>query len=822
MKRVIFVDDDKLFLNSLQRSIVYMQHEWDMSFVSDTEHALKLVASGPDSVLVLDWMMPCIDGLEFAEKARQMALKQSNSLLYVILLTVKNYTAGIVQALESGVDDYVAKLTDPRELVARIRVGLRRLKSERMWVEEALLKSEETWHSVVESAPNIILIVNPDNNNTIQYINRCVPGFTIEQTIGTSIYQYMEPTHRNKVRSIIKRVFEHGEPGRYETHIQGKKGKTFWHLTEVSPVRRNKKIIGAALITTDVTECKQVEATPYERDKRFDLIVENSLDYIFQIDKHGKAIYCSPAIERVLGYTPEERLDTNFTNDVLPSDLIKVKSHFQRVLNGEAIQNMEINLLRKDGSKVPIEASVVPIFENNEVTSIYGIARDITDRKNIEDSQKKHTDQLETLVREKTEELEKYNRSLRKEFKERMRTEEIRHKLETQLRQAQKLESLGILTNDFAHDFNNMLMSILGNADRALFGLSEVSPMRANIKEIVKSSQYAAGLVQQLLVYSSNGQTAPMVINLSEIVEEMSHLLKSSVSKRAVLKTDLKSGLPAIKAHSAQLQQILVNLVTNAKESFADGETGLITISTDVTDCRPEPAVGIFLNEQQSNGKYIYIQIADTGRGMDEETKAHIFDPSFSTKFPGHGMGLAAVLGIVRDHNGAITVDSEPGKGTTIKVLFQVLSEHVEASSKTDETIEPEQWRGNGTVLLINKEESARKTVTQMLKLAGFTILTAEDVKQGVEIFGKYSDEIVCLLLEVNLPPADSNEVIGEFHKINNDVRIILSSDDNEDEAARRFADKGLSGFIHKPYTSAHLFKKLREVLESSESENTQ
>ncbi|MFC1734470.1 response regulator [Candidatus Hydrogenedentota bacterium] len=399
-----------------------------------------------------------------------------------------------------------------------------------------------------------------------------------------------------------------------------------------------------------------------------------------------------------------------------------------------------------------------------------------------------------------------------RDITERKNAEEERQKLETQIQHAQKLESLGVLAGGIAHDFNNLLMGILGNADLALQNLSSVSPIRGNVKDIEKASIRAADLCKQMLAYSGRGQFVIEALDLSELTEEMSHMLEVSISKKAVLKYDFAGELPPIEADATQMRQIVINLITNASEAIGD-KSGVISIRTGVIDCDKAYLSETYLDEDLAEGPYTYFEVSDTGSGMDEETKAKLFDPFFTTKFTGRGLGLSAVLGIVRGHKGAIKVYSETGKGTTFKVLFPARMDQTARSILAEKERNETGWRGNGTVLLVDDDETVRDVGKMMLESMGLTALTAADGREAVALFGERAEDIDCVVLDLTMPHMDGEEAFRELRRIRSDIRVVLSSGYNEQDVTQRFVGKGVAGFVQKPYRSEDLREKLQALL---------
>ncbi len=413
-------------------------------------------------------------------------------------------------------------------------------------------------------------------------------------------------------------------------------------------------------------------------------------------------------------------------------------------------------------------------------------------------------DSLEIKVVERTEELSA-------ELEARIKAEEERRKLEVQLQHSQKMESLGVLAGGIAHDFNNLLMGIMGNVGMAQMKMSPESPGYVHIERIETAAERAAELTNQMLAYSGRGKFVVKIINLSSVLEEMSHLLQVSVSKNIVIKYELDKDLPAIEVDPSQFHQILMNLLTNASDSF-DGKSGNVVVSTGVKVCDKACLSDFQFGDELPEGKYVYLEVSDTGSGMDEEVIASIFDPFFSTKEGGRGLGLSAVIGIVKGHNGAIKVISEPGCGTTFKLLFP-------ASEKTAEEIVEEKlvhvdYRGEGTILVVDDEEGVREIATAILAEFGFEVLLASDGEEALELFKERADEISLVLLDLSMPGMGGIETFRHLKQHWEDVKVILSSGYTEEDAVSAFTGKGLADFIHKPYRPEELISKVRKVLE--------
>ena len=395
---------------------------------------------------------------------------------------------------------------------------------------------------------------------------------------------------------------------------------------------------------------------------------------------------------------------------------------------------------------------------------------------------------------------------------ERLRAEAEQEQLRAQLLQVQKLESLGLLAGGIAHDFNNILSVILGGASTALLTLPVENPARKDIEYVIAAAQRAASLTRQMLAYSGKAHVEIRPIDLSLHVSEIAGLLETTLAKKVQLRLELAAELPAIEADVAQVQQIVMNLVINGAEAIGD-QQGTVLVTTGVQTIDEQYAASLFAAEGLAPGEYVYLEVHDSGHGMDEATKAKIFDPFFTTKFTGRGLGLAAVAGIVRSHRGAIKVYSSPGKGTTFKVFFP---------SATGPSVEKRrrsklEYRGHGLVLVIDDDQGVRSTMRRMLEFFGFSVIDAADGEAGAGVFAEHATDIILVLLDMTMPKMSGEETFRVIRGLRDDVPVILTSGYNEIEATRRFTSKGLAGFLEKPFTPTDLAGKLASVLGQSQ-----
>ena len=526
---------------------------------------------------------------------------------------------------------------------------------------------------------------------------------------------------------------------------------------------------------------REAEVALRESEERYRAIAEDTPVLICRFLPGGEITYANKAYCKYFGVSSEELVGSSFFPRISEADRESVRANISALTVDSPTRSHEHRVIAQNGEIRWQRWTNRALFDDTgKVVAYQAIGEDVTDRK---------------------------------------RAEEQRLSLERQVQHAQKLESLGVLAGGIAHDFNNLLVAIVGNADLALDELPPLSPVRENIEEIEKASRRAAELAEQMLAYSGKGRFVVEPIDLGELFEEMTHLLEVSMSKKVTLRYDFAETLPPFNGDATQIRQIIMNLITNASEAIGD-KIGVITVSTGVMDCDRaylndvHETLSAGRDELLPEGRYIYLEVSDTGCGMDAETTGKIFDPFFTTKFAGRGLGLAAVLGIVRGHRGTMKIHSELGKGTTFTVLFRAseLPKNGAAIRRRASGVAKAR-QGQGTILIVDDEETVRAVGKKMLGRMGFSVLTAIDGRDAIDLFRKQSDTIDCVLLDLTMPRLDGEEAFRELRRIRPDVAVILCSGYNEQDATQRFSGKALAGFLHKPYNMATLRETLMEVL---------
>lgn len=559
-----------------------------------------------------------------------------------------------------------------------------------------------------------------------------------------------------------------------------------------------------------VANCEMLVTMSRDNSSASDALVramlDAALDAIVGMDAHGDILEFSRTAESMFGYAREEAIGQPIVKLIPPDFRERHRTGLRRYLQtGQTVvigKRVELRGLRKGGEEFPVELTVARVDLDGPPRFV-GYIRDMTDSKHAE---------------------------------------ERREELQARIQQAQKLESLGVLAGGIAHDFNNILVGILGNSGLALNRLSPDSPVAELIRDIENAGQRAADLTNQMLAYSGKGRFVLRTIDLNDLIEEMAHLLKAVVSKKAVFRLNLDSTSPRIEGDPTQIRQVVMNLITNASDALED-QDGVIAISTGQVDVSRRLLTSTYPVEHYclhcgahadgtcvllggnracpfldplGAGTYVFLQVSDTGCGMDEATQHKVFDPFFSTRFAGRGLGLAAVLGIVRGHRGTIKIYSQPNKGTTFKVLIPQSSDAcappIEAAPGAG------RWKGSGTVLAIDDEPMLLTVVGRTLEAVGFSVVSAQDPRAGLAIFAERAEEIVAVVLDLTMPHMDGQEAFRRLRQIRDDVPILLISGYNEQDAISRFAGKGLAGFLHKPFEPEALIGKLHDILQRTEN----
>lgn len=508
------------------------------------------------------------------------------------------------------------------------------------------------------------------------------------------------------------------------------------------------------------------------RDRYFDLYDRAPVGY-FTLNRRGMITEVNLAGAVLLGIPRSEMGLQGFSYFVGKESTDRYLALRSEVLRSGTTCTQELTLRRQDG--VTIEARVDCAVDHDMLGELAG---------------------WRLLVSDVTEE-------------HRLRNE--RTKLQERLEQAQKLETIGVLAGGVAHDFNNILAGILGLVELTLQSLPLTTPEREPLTRIAQLVDRGAELASQLLVYSGRKLLVLEPTELSALVESLMPMLAAAVDKRVVLAYHPGTDLAWVQGDANQLRQVIVNLVTNAAEAI-DG-SGTVTITTGVRYCDSTFLSETVVGAVVPAGHYVCLEVADTGCGMDSVTCAKMFEPFFSTKFPGRGLGLAALLGIVRSHGGAIRVKTEIQHGTSIMVILPLAPNKPAAVLKSPHEPAGQDWQGSGLVLVADDEREVRWSLRYFLEKLGFKVLEAVDGREAVELFRRHAEEVVLTFLDMKMPEMRGPQVLREMRRIRGDATVILCSGYVEASLVDELAEQGFAGFLHKPFRPDLLLETVRKVL---------
>jgi two-component system cell cycle sensor histidine kinase/response regulator CckA len=507
-----------------------------------------------------------------------------------------------------------------------------------------------------------------------------------------------------------------------------------------------------------------------DQEEMFRLISESAEDLITVIDREGHRLYSSPGYQKLFGYSKEDLQGMPVLDHVHPEDQESVLGARKLTFQVGSAPRIEYRFRRKDGEWRILESNSSPVRNHRgEIEKLVVVSRDITERK---------------------------------------RAEELLRQRDQQLRQAQKMEAVGRLSGGIAHDFNNLLGVIIGYTETMELRLAPDDPLRKNTQEIRKAGDRAAALTRQLLTFSRQQVLQPKVLDLNSVVAEMGKMLRRIIGVDIELTTKLASQLGKVKADQSQIEQIIVNLVVNARDAMPEG--GKLLVETSNVDVSEALARSLpFLLP----GPHILLTVSDTGVGMDAETQRHIFEPFFTTKGPGKGtgLGLATVYGVVKQSGGVVGIDSGLGRGSTFKIFLPQASEPVVVA--TQDTAETNSWKGTGTILLVEDEEPLLQLTAEVLSEGGYAVIPARDGIQALEIARSLNEPIDLLLTDVVMPRLGGPAMARSFAQLRPETRILFMSGHAEHGPASQDLLPAGSETLQKPFNREALLRHVRHIL---------
>ena len=644
---------------------------------------------------------------------------------------------------------------------------------------------DERFRLIVETTVDYA-IFNVGLDGTIETWNpgaERIFGFTGEEIIGRhgSILFVPEDVFRGEPEREARFAAETGRAQDTRWHVR-KDGSRFWANGVMLGLRdKNNTLRGLAKIVRDDSGLKQSEELLQYQLNLADAIANNAAEALFLIDSEGRTTFANPSAQQMFGWSHEE-LVGKFLHEKLhcrqpdgspyPVDDCP---HMQVLVTEETLRGQDDFFIHKDGRMLPVTCSIAPIHGKSSVAGAVLVVRDVSEQR-----------QAEEAIREKEEAF----------------------------RQAQKLESIGVLAGGIAHDFNNLLTGIMGNAGLARRALSAGRHEKAAdmLKDVLKASERAADLTRQLLAYAGKGQFIIQPVDVYKLVSEVSTLIRASISKKIMFVMDVIDECPPVQGDRTQLQQLLMNLVLNGGEAMGD-QAGTLTVricTEHFTERRERLRTEGF---PITAGDYVRVDVIDSGSGMDKGTRDRIFEPFFTTKFLGRGLGLSAALGIVRGHHGAIGVRSEPGMGTTFTVLLPVLREPALLRPSGAEPVPERELRGVGTVLVVDDDDAVRSLAASVLRDAGYGVELAEDGVEAIERLRELGGRVSLVLLDLTMPQLGGAEAALELRRLQPDIPIVAMSGYGDIEVMERFSSAHIDDLLQKPFSPDQLAAKVRDVL---------
>jgi PAS domain S-box-containing protein len=625
--------------------------------------------------------------------------------------------------------------------------------------QDALRRSEAQLRMTIEQVPAVLWTTDAELRFTSSLgAGLSALGLLPNQVAGMRLEDYLGAD--SAAIGLHRRALA-GESVSYEYEIGG---RTF--VAHVEPLRRGAlPPAGTIGLAVDVTEETRARGLVESQARYFRSLIENAHDGITVVDVDGVIRFEAPSVERLLGYRVEELVGLGVDHLLHPDDAASVLQARKDLLAGRVpLVRREVRLRHRDGTWRTLEQVSRRFVGEEGRPHVIVNSRDVTERLAAEEA----------------------------------------------LRRASKEESLAVLAGGVAHDFNNLLAAILGHTSLALAKLEESSPARRHVEKAASTVERASALTRQMLAYSGRGHFVVRPTDLGALVRENLPLLEVTLPKSVRLEADLAPDLPLVDADLGQMQQVLMNLVINAAEAIGE-RGGTVGVSTGMQDVgRDEGARWAVTPQPLAPGPYVVLEVRDDGPGMDAETQKRIFEPFYSTKFTGRGLGLAAVLGVMKGHRGGLCVQSEPAKGTVFRLLFAPSA----AASVDPLAKEASPVPGPLTLLLIDDEEVVREMISEVLRYEGIEVVCAADGAKGIELFRQQRAGIDVVLLDLSMPGLSGEETFLRLREIDPEVCVILSSGYDHVEAARRFGGREPAGFIQKPYRPTDLVAELERCRE--------
>ncbi|HEX6432938.1 MAG TPA: PAS domain S-box protein [Gemmatimonadales bacterium] len=732
---------------------------------SREEFLTELDTFRPDVVLS-DYSLPRFDGMTALSLARERA----PSIPFLIVTgSVNEETA--VGCMKAGATDYLLKSNLAR-IGPAIQAALERerARAEKIHAQSALAASERRFRSLVQNSSDLVTIVAPDGS--ILYASDSaerIVGYSPSELVGTSLLQYLDRDDVEPVQGLLQNG--DGKPaadvaGPTEFRLRRADGTPVWLEAVGTNLLTDSTIRGIVLNARDVSERKRADRALRESEERYRDLFDNASDLVCMAAPDGTLLYVNQAWQDGTGYTEDEIGRMRLLDIVHPDSRSHYSQVLERVLGGERLDHVELILVPKSEPPITVEGNLSCTFKEGEPSVIRGIYRDITERKRVEEH----------------------------------------------LRRAERMQAAGKLAGGVAHEVNNMMTGVIGFSEFLLRSLEPDDPRRADVEEVIRAGTRAADVTRQLLAFTRQQFLQPQLVDINTVVIEMEKMLRHSLGEDKRLEFRLSPNAGQMRADRGQLEQVLINLVLNARDAL--DSHGRVTIETamatwDTVYAERHGGVDIPL------GRYVMLAVSDTGCGMDRQVQQRIFEPFFTTKAIGQGtgLGLSTVYGIVKQSGGFVWVYSEPGQGSVFKVYLPEARALYPTEVTSDAPATAPQG-GSETILVIEDEEVVRHLATRGLRDHGYTVLEAKNGAEALSYIREHPGSLDLVICDVVMPEMGGRELGQHLAMFDPELSVLYMSGYTGDDVFQRgLLDPG-APFQQKPFTPATLASKVRTMLD--------
>jgi PAS domain S-box-containing protein len=729
----------------------------------DTREAFlqELDAFRPD-VILSDYTLPRFDGMAALSIARERA---PDTPFLIVTGSVNEETA--VGCMKAGATDYLLKSNLAR-IGPAIEAALARVRSlsAKSRAEEALRRSEANLRAIFNNSRQAFVLVDRDGriqalNRTAEQWSELILGRTLEE--GTRIEEFI-PDAAAAFRDALR-----GDAQTVERGLQYRTGEERWFETTHTPVVDQGEIIGVCLNARDVTERKRGEQALIDSEARYRDLFDNASDLVCATSLEGDFLYANRAWRDRVGYADGDLATRRFLDVVHPTSRDYYGEIVLRALRGETLTHVELMLVTSDGAPIVVEGNLSATVRDGRPMMLRGIYRDITERKRIEE----------------------------------------------QLRRAERMQAAGRLAGGVAHEVNNMMTGVIGFSEFLLRSLEPDDPRRGEVNEIIRAGTRAADVTRQLLAFTRQQFLRPEVFDLNQVVGGMEKLLRRSLGEDQALSLRRSSEAAEVRADRGQLEQVLLNLVLNARDAISGRGEVIIT-----TECatREQARDASHADVEIPAEEYVLLSVSDTGCGMTPEVQARIFEPFFTTKPVGQGtgLGLSTVYGIVKQSDGFVWVESAEGTGTTFRIyLPRIRSGQADAPAAEGSTVPR---GGSETILVVEDEDIVRALACRGLREQGYTVLEARHGAEALRQVGERATKIDLVISDVVMPELGGRELGQRLARLQPELPVLYMSGYTGDDVIQRgLLDPG-APFQQKPFTPEGLARKVREMLDARRS----